>query len=177
MGYIRKALEKGYSEHPGLHAGLMTCLRFSFFLDSAGVAFCLVLSTGSHVRIQIHATCCCIPRCTPETSGSEKSMLWRCKLGAGYSSDIPEHSKKASYSRSAATCIHSRGTPDSVHRTTDGLWAMPPNTGWVPVKACRLQDWERLKKYVRIHKQGDVCPNGVPALVEGGDNEDDSDSE
>ena len=24
-----------------------------------------------------------------------------------------------------------------------------------------------MKKYVPIHKQGDVCPNGVPALVKG----------
>ena len=51
------------------------------------------------------------------------------------------------------------------------------NLGWVPVKARRLQDWEKLKKYVLIHKHGDVCPNGVPAHVEGGNNEDDSDSE
>ena len=54
---------------------------------------------------------------------------------------------------------------------------MPLNTGWVPVKACRLQDWEKLKKYVPIHKQGDVCPNGVPACVERGNNDDDLDSE
>ena len=31
MGYIPKALEKGYSEHPGLHAVLTTCLRFRPF--------------------------------------------------------------------------------------------------------------------------------------------------
>ena len=65
----------------------------------------------------------------------------------------------------------------NVDLTTDGLWAMPLNTGWVPVKARRLQDWEKLKKYVPSHKQGDVCPNGVPALVEGGNNDSDSDSE
>ena len=29
MRYTRKALEKGYLEHPGLHAVLTTCLRFS----------------------------------------------------------------------------------------------------------------------------------------------------
>ena len=28
MGYIRKALEKGYLEHPGLHVVLTVCLRF-----------------------------------------------------------------------------------------------------------------------------------------------------
>ena len=32
MGYIRKALKKGYLEHPGLHAVLTTCLRFSSIL-------------------------------------------------------------------------------------------------------------------------------------------------
>ena len=54
--------------------------------------------------------------------------------------------------------------------------AMPLNAGWVPVKARRLQDWGKVKKYVPIHKQGDVCPNGVPALVERGNNEDEADS-
>ena len=55
----------------------------------------------------------------------------------------------------------------NVNLTTDGLWAMPLNTGWVPVKACMLQDWENLVKYVPIHKHGDVCPNGVPPLEKG----------
>ena len=57
--------------------------------------------------------------------------------------------------------------------TTDGLWAMPVNTGWVPVKECRLQDWENLKKYVPVHKQGD----GVPGLPEKGNANDDNHSE
>ena len=65
----------------------------------------------------------------------------------------------------------------NVDLTTDGLWAMPLNTGWVPVKARRLQDWEKLKKYVPSHKQGDVCPNGVPALMERRNNDNKSDSE
>ena len=57
MGYIQKDLEKGYLEHPGLHAVLTTCLRFSSVLDGACVACCLCLSTGSyHVYIQIHST-------------------------------------------------------------------------------------------------------------------------
>ena len=61
--------------------------------------------------------------------------------------------------------------------TTYGLCAMPLNTGWVLVKARRLQDWENWKKYVPMHKQGDVCPNGVPALVKGDNNVDNSGSE
>ena len=54
----------------------------------------------------------------------------------------------------------------NVDLTTDGLWAMPLNSGWVPVKSRRLQDWQKLKKYVPNNKHGDVCPNGVPALPE-----------
>ena len=84
MGYIRKALEKGYLEHPGLHVVLTVCLRFLSFLDSACVACWLFLSTDSHhVRIQIHGTCCCIPGCTATTFDSQKSTLWGCYLGAG----------------------------------------------------------------------------------------------
>ena len=65
----------------------------------------------------------------------------------------------------------------NVDLTTDGQWAMPLNEGWVPVKARRLVDWQKWKKYVPVHKQGDVCPNGVPALPEKRNADDDSDSE
>ena len=90
MGYIRKALEKDYLEHPGLHAVLTTCLRSSSILDTACVACCLFLSTGSyHVFIQIQATSCCFPQCTTKAFGAQKSTLWRCNLHAGYSSEVP----------------------------------------------------------------------------------------
>ena len=57
MGYIQEALERGYLEHPGLHAVLTTCFRFSSASDVACVASCLFLSTGGyHVYIQIHST-------------------------------------------------------------------------------------------------------------------------
>ena len=174
VGYIRKALEKGYLEHLGLHAVLTTFLRFLSVLDRACVACCLFLSTGSdHVCIQIHSTGCCFPQCTTETFGAQKSALWGCKVGAvggfvwvksGYSETIAWRKVRLTKQR-------------NVDLTTDGLWAMPLSTGWVPVRARRLQDQEKLKKYVPIYKQGDVCPNGVPALVERGNNEDDSDSE
>ena len=62
----------------------------------------------------------------------------------------------------------------NVDLTTDGLWAMPLNSGWVPVKSRRLQDWQKLKKYVPNKKHGDVCPNGVPALPEKDSANDDS---
>ena len=74
MGYIQKALDKGYLEHPGLHAVLTTCLRFSSLLDGARVPCCLFLSTGSyHVYIQIHSTGCCFPwvQVTRQRPGSQ----------------------------------------------------------------------------------------------------------
>ena len=58
-----KALKRAIWNTLGLHVVLTVCLRFLSFLDSACVACWLFLSTDSHhVRIQIHATCCCIPR-------------------------------------------------------------------------------------------------------------------
>ena len=54
----------------------------------------------------------------------------------------------------------------NVDLTTDGLWAMPLNSGWVPVKSRRLQDWQKRKTCVPNNTHGDVCPNGVPALPE-----------
>ena len=74
MGYIWKALEKGYLEHPGLHAVLTTFLRFSSILDGACVPCCPFLSTGNHhVCIQIYTTCCCFPRCTTIALGAQKT--------------------------------------------------------------------------------------------------------
>ena len=57
----------------------------------------------------------------------------------------------------------------NVNLTTDGLWGMPLNTGWVLVKSCRLKDWQDLEKYVPINKHGDVCPNGIPARANNDD--------
>ena len=76
MGYIRKAVEKGYVGHPGLHAVLTTCLRFSSVLDGACVPCCLFLSTGSyHVCIQIYTTCCCFPRFTTKAFGAPLVLI------------------------------------------------------------------------------------------------------
>ena len=84
MGYIRKALEKGYLEHPGLLPGLTTCLRFSSVFNDACVVCCLLLLTGScHVLIQIHATGCCFPGRTTKAFGAQKGSLWGCTVGAG----------------------------------------------------------------------------------------------
>ena len=69
--------------------------------------------------------------------------------------------------------ISLRDVADGAIANSVGFQGLVP----LPVKARRLQDGQKLKKYVPIHKQGDVCPNGVPALVEGKNNADDLDSE
>ena len=38
--------------------------------------------------------------------------------------------------------------------------------GTIGYQSRRLEDWEKLKKYVPNNKHGDVRPNGVPALPE-----------
>ena len=172
-GISGKPLKRAIWNTPGLLAGLTTCLRFSSVSDGACVACCLFLLTGScHVLIQIYTTGCCFPRRTTKArSGGERwvqvalqphpGYVW---LKSGYSEAIPWRK---------VGLIKQR----NVDLTTDGLWAMPLNEGWVPVKARRLQDWQKLKKYVPVHKQGDVCPNGVPALPEKSNADSDSDSE
>ena len=69
-GYIRKALEKGYLEHLGLHAVLMVCLRLLSVLDDACVACGLFLSKCYHIRKQIHPTGCCFAGCTTKDFGA-----------------------------------------------------------------------------------------------------------
>ena len=73
-GIFGKPLKRAIWNTLGLHVVLIVCLRFLSFLDSACVACWLFLSTDSHhVRIQIHATCCCIPGCTATTFGSQRA--------------------------------------------------------------------------------------------------------
>ena len=172
-GIFGKPLKRGIRNPPGLQAVPTICLRFLSVLDGACVARCLLLSTGSyHVYTQIHSTGCCFPGCTTKTFDAQMGSLWGCRVGAecksecksGYSEAIPWRKVQLTKQR-------------NVDLTTDGLRAMPLNEGWGPVKARRLRDWENLKKYVPVHKQGDVCPNGVPALPEKGKADDDDDSE
>ena len=70
-GIFGKPLKRAIWNTLGLHAALMTCLRFLPVVDDACVACCLFLSTGSYyVRIQIHSTGCCFPGCTTKAFGA-----------------------------------------------------------------------------------------------------------
>ena len=70
-GIFEKPLKRAIWNPLGLHAVLTVCLRFLSVLDDACVACCLFLSTcSSHVRMQIHSTGCCFPRCTTKAFGA-----------------------------------------------------------------------------------------------------------
>ena len=188
-GIFRKPLERAIWNTLGLHAVRTTCLRFSSILD--GVCVLLVASFCQQAANNIF---CTLPRVTlPNLQDpvlalfqnlTQKPVLIKDDkikwLDFGQTPD-PENLEphpgfvwvKSGYSEAIAWRRVQLTKQRNVDLTTDGLWAMPLNTGWVPIKARRLQDWEKLKKCVPIHKHGDVCPNGVPALV---DNDNDSDS-
>ena len=150
-GIFGKPLKRAIWNTLGLHVVLTTCLRSLSDLDGACVACCVFLSTGRyHVCIQIHAACCCFARCTTNTTNPEnlEAHPGFVWVKSGYSEAIPWRKVQLTKQR-------------NVDLTTDGL----------------LQDWEKLKKYVPNHKHGDVCPNGVPALAERGNDDNESDSE
>ena len=174
MGYILQALEKGYSEHHRF-----ACCTDNMFDIFVHFGRCMCYLPPPFVNRQ--------PPCFPTTS---HPMLLHPQMHhrnpwfgnrhapagqAGYALLIAHPlAMQKGIVQPGRSNLHAptRSTKLCVDLTNNSLWAMPLNTGWVPVKACRLQDWGKLKKYVPVHKQGDVCPNGVPALVERDNNDD-----
>ena len=114
------------------------------------------------------------PRAVASPDAPQKSLVRKRARSGGANWVQVTREKSASKAKRPRTAGSQQRNVDL---TTDGLWAMPLNEGWVPVKARRLQDWQKLKKYVPVHKKGDVCPNGVPALPEKSNADSDSDSE
>ena len=173
MGYIRKAPEKGYVEHPG--SACCTDHMFEIFVRFGRCLCCLLplfvnrqlpcLHTRSLQGLLLapmhHKSLWCAKGLAVGEQSGCRCHVW---LKSGYREAIPWRKVRVTKQR-------------NVDLTTNGLWAMPLDEGWVPVKAWRLQDWDKLKKYVPIHKRRDVCPNGVPALPEKGNADDDIDSE
>ena len=154
VGYIRKALEKGYL--PG-----SACCRdgmFEIFVLFGWCLCCLLpafvnrqsLCPGIHSRhVLLH------PQMHHRNLWFAKEhalgVLPGCRLVAWW----PLAPQKG-----LAQVVHS-----NLHAPTPSTRFYPllrPNSGWVPVKSHRLQDWQKLKKYVPNNKHGDVCPNGVP---------------
>ena len=127
VGYIRKVLEMGYLEHPGLHALLTTCFRFSSVLDGVSAACCLFLHTNSRNLLLLPLM--------------HHKSLWFTKgltLGVQTGRVTRHPAKGAKNPRTGGSqqpaCSHEE------HQILSTAEAMPLNTGWVPVKACRLQD-------------------------------------
>ena len=144
-GIFGKPLKRAIWNTLGLHAVLTTCLRLSSVLADACVAFCLFLSTGSlHVCcIQIYARCCCFARCTTETIGAEKSVLWWGKLGASFVW------VKSGYSETIAWRKVRLTKQQNADLTTNSLWAMPQHR----VGACEGTPAAGLRKIEEI------CPH------------------
>ena len=168
MGYFRKALEKGYLEHPG--SACCTDDMFEIFVRFRQCMCCLL---PPFVNRQLTMSSYKFtPRAVASPDAPQKPLMRKRARSWGAEWVQVTHPVPPAHSHQVGL-LKQR----NVDLTTDGLWAMPLNEGWVPVKARRLQDWQKLKKYVPVHKQGDVCPNGVPALPEKGNADDDSDSE
>ena len=169
-GIFGKPLRRANWITLGLHVVLTVCSRFSSVLDRACVACCLCLSTGIHTAYKF------TQRAVASPDAPQKALVRKRARSGG--ADWVKIARETTPSKAKRPRTAGSQQPACTHKEhlilDDGLWAMPLNTGWVPVKARRLQDWEKLKKYVPIHKQGDVCPNGVPALVEGNNNANDS---
>ena len=181
-GYIRKDVEKGYLEHPSLQS--YTDDMFEIFVRYGrypllSASFCQQAATVSAYKST--------QRAVASPDAPQKPLVRKrargCKLDASHPAHICQPSKKASYCWFTPTCMHPQGTPYPVRRRGHRFCKpvlgsqRAPYDGWVLVKACRLQDCGKLKKCVPIHKQGSECPNGVPALVDRGHNDDESDSE
>ena len=164
FGDIQKALENSHSEHP----------RFACCTDDMVQVF---------VRFG-RCLCCLLPpfvnRQTPCVHINSHPVLllpllhhksfWCAKelaLGGGTlgASDLKCGWQPKSLVLPSASNLHARTKSITFCPL---MRPLPLNTGWVPVKGHRLQDRGKLKKYVPVHKQCDVCPNGVPALPEKG---------
>ena len=161
MGYIWKALEKGYLEP---FRTVHVLLAASFYQQAAAMS--------SYIFT---------PRAVASPDSPRKPLTRkRAHSGGAEWVQVTRH-EPGSRAKKPREAIPWRKVgllkQRNVDLTTDGLWAMPLNEGWVPLKARRLQDWQKLKKYVPVHKQGDACPNGVPALPEKRNADDDSDSQ
>ena len=142
MGYIRKPLKKAIWDTLGLHAAVTVCLRFLSFLDGARVARCLLLSTGSHHVRLAGAYALSFDHLDQHEKPvliQDHKMKW---LDFGIIPDEGNLSPhpgvvwmKAGYSESIEWLTKQR----NVDLTTDGLWAMPLNSGSVGRAAgCRI---------------------------------------
>ena len=107
-GIFGKPLRRAMWNTVGLHAVLMTCLRFLSVLDDVCVACCLFLSLGSyHVRTQIHSVGCCFPACTTKAFGAQTGSLRGCRVGAGTLASC-QAGQETLYNRFTTANIHAR---------------------------------------------------------------------
>ena len=146
-GRFGKPLKRAIWNTLGLRAVLTTCLRFSSLLDDARVACCLLLSTGRYHTNSRNVLL--LPL-------MHHRNLWCAKETDGCCSEFLNWMFCNLFDKLVQWRWFYRIT-----------WCV-----FIKGHSCNLCD-----AYVPNHKHGDVCPNGVPALVERGNNENESDSE
>ena len=108
MGYIRKALEKGYLEHPG--SACCTDDMFEIFVRLRRCLRCLLPPFVTRQLPCPHTNSFhgyCFPGCTTETFGAQKGSLWACRVGVGDSASC-QAGQETSYHRFTATEIYAR---------------------------------------------------------------------
>ena len=109
---FEKYLKRAIWSTLGLHAVLTICLRFLSFLGSTCVACCLFMSTGSyHVRIQIHATCCCFsPDAPPKPLVRKRARSGGCPNWVKVTQEPGRQAKKPRRNRYSNLHARTRNT-------------------------------------------------------------------
>ena len=124
-GIFGKPLKRAIWNTLGLHAVLTVCLIFLSFLDGT----CQQAATMSAYKFT--------PRAVASPDAPQKGLP---QADYRFSDANRPHTETVHL----APVGGRRALPYNVWihwlQKEDGLWAMPLNTGWVPVKARRLQD-------------------------------------
>ena len=104
MGYIRKALEKGYLEHPGLHVVLPTCFRFC---PSWMMPVLLAASFCQHAATMF--TYKFTPRAVASPDAPQKPLVHKraCSRGAEWVQVTRHPTKQAKKPRTIVQSVHS----------------------------------------------------------------------
>ena len=175
MDYIRKALVKGYLAHPGSACCtddmFEIFVRFGRCVCAAYCLFCQQADTMSAYKFT--------PRAVASPDAPQKLLVHKraCSGGAEWVKVTRHPAKQAKKPRTIGSqqpaCTHKEHqilTTAEAASFASQFWDRKVH----PTKAS-LHEFPAMCIDVPIHKR--VCPDGVPALVEGNNNADSLDSE
>ena len=170
VGYIWKALEKRHLEYPRsacctedmfeifVPFGQCVCFLLPLFVNRQ----LLCLYTNSRAVASPDAPQKPVVRNKARSAGAEWVRVTRCPA--------KQAEKPHTAGSQQPACSHEE------HHILSTAEATAFATQFIKGHSCNLCD-AASGAICSSHKQGDVCPNGVPALVERARNDDDSDSE